>query len=255
MQMNILLIEDDVEEWEKYKKVIDKMKDVKLINCTNSSTQAIEICNKNKIDAVILDLELNDGEGSGFEFIEKIRKTSFNAKLVVTTNVHSSLVYNFCHENDVDFIFYKKQQNYSQENVINTLLLLKGYSKIEKVEVENNDGDKVNQIITEKINNELDNIGISHHLQGRQYLYEAIYFIIQNGENTQTPIVQHLSSIYKKSNSTISRAMQNAIFHAWRVMPIEDLSNYYTARINYERGVPTPTEFIYYYVDKIKKEI
>ena len=29
----------------------------------------------------------------------------------------------------------------------------------------------------------------------------------------------------------------------------------YTARINYATGVPTPMEFIYYYVEKIKKEI
>ena len=49
--------------------------------------------------------------------------------------------------------------------------------------------------------------------------------------------------------------MQNAILHAWRITPIEDLSKYYTARVNYETGVPTPTELIYYYSNKIKKEI
>ena len=65
--------------------------------------------------------------------------------------------------------------------------------------------------------------------------------------------VQYLVNKYKKSSSTISRAMQNAILLAWRISPIEDLSSYYTARINYETGVPTPTEFIYYYADKITK--
>ena len=34
---------------------------------------------------------------------------------------------------------------------------------------------------------------------------------------------------------------------------IEDLTTYYTAKVNYETGVPTPMEFIYYYVDRIKK--
>ena len=47
--------------------------------------------------------------------------------------------------------------------------------------------------------------------------------------------------------------MQNAILHAWRISSIEDLETYYKAKINYETGVPTPVEFIYYYVDKIKK--
>ena len=36
---------------------------------------------------------------------------------------------------------------------------------------------------------------------------------------------------------------------------IEDLTTYYTAKVNYETGIPTPMEFIYYYVDKIKKMI
>ena len=67
--------------------------------------------------------------------------------------------------------------------------------------------------------------------------------------------MQYLVSVYKKSNSTISRAMQNAILHAWRVTPLEDLCTFYTARIDYERGVPTPTELIYYYAEKIRKEI
>ena len=67
--------------------------------------------------------------------------------------------------------------------------------------------------------------------------------------------VYDLSKIHKKSSSTITNGIQNAIIHAWRVSPIEDLEKYYKARINYETGVPTPMEFIYYYVDKIKKQI
>ena len=106
-----------------------------------------------------------------------------------------------------------------------------------------------------KINKELDLIGIGTHLHGRKYLCDAIYIVLQNDENYKVSIVQQLVAKYKKSSSTISRAMQNAILHAWRVTPLEDLTTYYTARINYETGVPTPTELIYYYADKIRKEL
>lgn len=47
--------------------------------------------------------------------------------------------------------------------------------------------------------------------------------------------------------------MQTAINYAWRISSIDDLMTHYTARINHQTGVPTPTEFIYYYADKIKK--
>ena len=108
--------------------------------------------------------------------------------------------------------------------------------------------------ISHVINNELDLIGIGLHLQGRKYLYDAIYFIITEVDsNKNSTVVQYLVNKYKRSNSTISRAMQNAILHAWRRSSLDDLEKYYTAKINYETGVPTPTEFIYYYAEKVKK--
>lgn len=260
--MKVLLVEDDVNECNVYKKISENRVDFNLVAITNSSTKAIEYVNSYKPEAVILDLELTDGEGSGFDFIENMNKQKIDKQpiIIVTTNVYSDSVYDFCHKNKIDFIFYKKQTSYSQEKVVDTLFLLRDYEPINKIrensfeEKENNDNNE--DIITDKINKELDLIGVSSHLQGRKYLYDAILFVIKNdGTNSKISIIQYLVSKYKKSNSTISRAMQNAILHAWRISSLEDLTTYYTARINYETGVPTPTEFIYYYADKIRKEI
>ena len=87
------------------------------------------------------------------------------------------------------------------------------------------------------------------------FAYDIIINIIKSDGNERISINQCLSSKYKKSSSTINRAMQNAILHAWRISPIEDLSKYYTARVNYETGIPTVSELLYYYADKIKKEL
>ena len=115
---------------------------------------------------------------------------------------------------------------------------------------------KQEKLIAEKVNYELDLIGIASHLQGRKYLFDAItYLLSEEGENSQVSINQYLLSKHKRPTSTINRAMQNVITRAWRVNSIEDLERYYTAHINYNTGVPTPVEFIYYYVGKIKKEI
>lgn len=255
--LKVMLIEDEVDECNRYKDIIDKRDDINLVAVTNSSTKAIEYLKYYKPDAVILDLELNKGEGSGFEFIENLAKQNINKRpnVVVTTNVCSDSVYDFCHKNKIDFIFYKKQINYSQEKVLDTLLLLNDYENEQAVKYEVDEKAEENKTM-EKINKELELIGISSHLQGKKYLCDAIYFVIKNGEkDSKISIIQHLVGKYKKSNSTISRAMQNAILHAWRISSLEDLTTYYTARINYETGVPTPTELIYYYADKIKKEL
>ena len=254
--VNIMLIEDDISEVARFKEVFKDRKDVSLVAVTNSSSVAIDEFKKYKPDGIIIDLELTDGEGSGFEFMEQINDMNLVTlpKMVVTTNVHSDAVYDYCHKNNVDFVYYKKQNNYSPEKIVNTLVMLSGYQNKKKKEDPNESNGSAVDNIKFKIEKELDKIGIGNHLQGRKYLRDAVVYILTFDEG-RVSIAQHLASVYKRSPSTISRAMQNAIIHAWRVTPIEDLTKYYTARINYETGVPTPTEMIYYYADRIRKEM
>ena len=258
--MKLILIEDEKKEQEKFKRVADKMNEITFVKITNSTVEGIKCLKENNIDGVILDLELNSGTGSGFEFLENLKTTKLSnqPKIVVTTNVCSDSVYDYLHENKVDFIFYKKQESYSAENVINTLLLLNNYKNLQSTEIKESEEEKEkhHKIIVEKVNYELDLIGIASHLQGRKYLFDAItYLLSEEGENSQISINQYLFAKYKRPTSTINRAMQNVIARAWRTTAIEDLENLYTAHVNFHTGVPTPVEFIYYYVDKIKKEI
>lgn len=257
--MRILLIEDDVNECEKFKEEVNNTDGVELIAVTNSSTEGLKYVKRYMPEAIILDLELNAGEGSGFEFVKELRKLklTISPKIFVTTNVCSDSVYDYLHENKVDFIFYKKQEKYSVSNVIKTLLLLQGYSNNNNDNNRNSEignSEDVTQELSDKVNKELDLIGVGIHLQGRKYLHDSILYILTHGkEDSRISINQYLMSKYKKASSTISRAMQNAIIRAWRISSIDDLEQYYTAKINYETGIPTPNEFIYYYVDKIKK--
>ena len=108
--------------------------------------------------------------------------------------------------------------------------------------------------ISNLINQELELIGVNSKLKGREYIHDAIMFLIKD-ENSNISAIQHLTKIYKKPASTITNNIQNAIIHAWRVSAPDDLLKYYTSTVNHETGVPTPMEFIYYYRDKIKKMI
>lgn len=259
-KMKLLLIEDDINACEIFKKIERARKEIEFIKITNSETEGLKCVKQNAPEGIILDLEWTNGEGSGFGFIKELRKLKLKTipKIIVTTNICTDSVYDYLHANKVDFIFYKKQDSYSEENVINTLLLLRGYSDSSDYTVTTvkNDVEEYEKEISSKIDNELDLIGIGSHLQGRKYLHDSIYYAITNkNEDGKFSIIQYLAKKYKKSNSTISRAMQNAILYAWRISAIEDLTTYYTAKINYETGIPTPTEFIYYYANKIKKTI
>lgn len=99
---------------------------------------------------------------------------------------------------------------------------------------------------------ELDAVGISPKAIGYQYLSDAVLLIMQGHPHN---ICSTLAKQYKKTDSSVERAMQNAINKAWRTTDIDDLLKHYTARINSDKGVPTLTEFIHYYANKIKNHL
>jgi len=260
--MTILLIEDNIDECNAFRKYINTVEDIQLIGVTDSDIEGLKYIKNSMPEGIILDLELHKGKGSGtgLGILDSLKemKLKIKPKIIVTTNVFSESVYDYVHENGADLVFYKKQANYSPESVINTLLILRGCkSRIINEDFSVETLEERKNIISSKINAELDLIGVSSHLQGRKYLHDAIYYLIEedNKKENKGTVIQYLVNLYKRSNSTITRAMQNAILHAWRISSIEDLTTHYTAKINYETGIPTPTEFMYYYKDKIKQVI
>lgn len=253
--ISILLVEDDEIELINMKNYINSRDDVRLVNCVSSPSDAVKSIKTYLPDAIILDIELNKGQGSGLEVLENIKNMNLQFKpiIVVTTNIASKMVYRYAHENGADMVFHKLKNDYSPELVIRNILLLNGLQSkelyVQRIDAEskNNCHDK----LSNRINRELDLIGISSHLVGRKYIHDSILYILEENENSEN-VFLYIAKKYKKGNSTIGRSIQTAIEHAWRKSSIEDLEKHYTAVVNYNTGVPTPTELIYYYVDKIK---
>ena len=259
--MTLLLIEDNTNECNKFLNYAKTNSNIKFIGVTDSDIEGLAIVKTNKPDGIILDIELNKGSGScnGFNFLLELKKLnlSYKPKIVVTTNISAEDTYEFLHNNGVSMIFHKKQINYSAQAVVNTLLLFKscGSNIVDNNETENRI--KKEERIISATNKELDTIGVASYLVGRKYLLDAILFTIDNINkfDTRITVVQHLVKKYKKNNTTISKGMQNAILHAFRVTSPDDIERIYTGTINYETGYPTPTDFIHHYANKIIKEI
>lgn len=261
--MSILIIEDDEFECQKFKAYIDIQEEVNLVATTNSSDEGLEYFKTYLPEAIILDIELHKGQGSGIEFIENAKKfmTDFKPIIVVTTNASSSILYDKLHEEGVDLVFYKKQTDYSPKLIISSLLslrkMLHKFNNVDKnVETYIETIADYETKISKRIDTELNLIGISSHLKGRKYIHDAIMYLIKGEiDEIGETVFNYLANIYKKSSSSISRVMQTAINNAWRNTSPEDLEKYYTAQVNYNTGVPSATDFVYYYRDKIKNNL
>lgn len=257
--MKILIIEDDINDCNNFINCIKNRKDVELVALTDSDIEGLKYVKQKHPEGIALDLELNNsitGNTDSLEFLSNLKKLKLNYHpiIIVTTHVNSKRTYDILHRNGVDLILYKDHPKYSCDYVLNKFINLRELEPEQTVEKLNEELKDFENKISDSIYQELDLIGISSKLKGRQYIHDAILYLIQN-ENSNQNVIQYLTKIYKKSGNTITNGIQNAIIHAWRVSSIEDLTTYYTARVNYETGIPTPMEFIYYYCDKIKKTI
>ena len=254
--LSILIIEDDKQACEELTQCISQYDDMKVVAVCNNSQEAFDKTRAFLPNVIILDLELHQGGGNGLMFLDSLLTSPLAMEpfILVTTNNMSAVMLEQARAMGADFTLTKYEQGYSAQYVIDNIRMLRNailrknntshFAVISPAEEE--------QLIISRIQREMDLIGIKAKAKGYNYLVDSIFLVITEDE-------KHLSKVlaekYKKSNTSIERAMQNAIKQAWTTNDIDDLFNFYTARIRSDKGYPTMMEFIYYYANKVKMEL
>lgn len=256
--LTILVVEDDVAVCKKYVEYVDTLDDISIVDITNNATKALQDIQDYRPNAIILDLELHFGSGSGLDVLQGLidMKLELNPYILVTTNNSSSITYEYARQLGADYIFYKHQENYTEREAINLLRTMKNIIKnkfvlSQKKESLPDTPAVRTQRITKRIITELNLVGISPKAKGYQYLIDAILLTI---EQPRTCLPSIIGEKYDKTDVSVERAMQNAINKAWRSNNIEILLQHFDAKIRSEKGVPTITEFVCYYARKIQND-
>ncbi len=254
----ILLVEDDADACNAFIKYSEKSDDISIVSITNSSAKALMDIRDYVPDAVILDLELHKGSGSGLDVLRGLKDMPLSAcpYILITTNNSSNTTYEYARQLGADYIMSKHQEDYSEENVLNFLIMMKSVIQSKKkissfTSLTTENPHQKHKRIEQRIITELNYIGISPKAVGYQYLIDAIQIVMENPTQNLSTLI---GKKYKKTESSVERAMQNAINRAWKQTDIDELIYHYTARIHSEKGVPTTTEFVYYYATKLNSE-
>ena len=109
--------------------------------------------------------------------------------------------------------------------------------------------------VTQRIDAELNAIGISTRFKGRDLLREAIFLLMNKDKQESDTVFLNLAAKHKTHYNNIVRNIQAAIQNAWQSNDIDTLERLYTAPVRRDLGAPTPTEFIHYYADKIRQSM
>ena len=251
----VLLVEDDPIACREMVECMESREDISLVSVTNNARRAAELIQGFHPDALILDLELHQGGGNGLQVLEDLQRMDLPWKpyVLITTNNSSAMTHEAARNLGADFIMSKHQAGYAPQEAVHFLALLRDGILRHRQQAPAGSGRETPEVLRKKLARriiaELNQIGVSTKAVGYQYLIDAIQLALKG----PTPnVCAAIGQSYGKSPASVERAMQNAIARAWRTTPIEDLLRYYTARISSEKGVPTITEFIYYYAAKLK---
>lgn len=258
--INLLVIEDEKSICLEYKRKCNDISYINLVGTTGSSTEALEMCKKYHPNVIILDLELHNGSGNGLSFLKELQSVTLSACpfILVVTNNTSTITHQTARKYGADFVIVKTQQDYSVQMVLNTisvfddagLALDSKHDEQEDIVIQ--EALNYRRKLRDEITKELDLIGISPRAKGRKYLRDAIEITCDK----ETPnLCMEIAKQYSKTSASVERAMQNAIDRAWSITDPETLEEQYTAYINPRKGVPTLMQFIYYYAEKVKKNI
>ena len=252
--LSVLLIEDDTNECYEIQNCFATTEDIEIIGITNNAYNALEMVRSFLPNIILLDLELHSGGGNGLLFLTELRRLNlpFTPYILITTNNVSQITLDSARQLGADFILAKYEAGYSAQYILDFVKLMKPVILSHETSM-----DRVRPATprimpkpntTQRIQRELNLVGISPKAVGFRYLIEAIRI---TAEDPKPNLSHTLAITFGKSSASIERAMQNAINRAWQTNSPDELLKYYTARIRSDRGVPTMTEFIYYYAEKL----
>lgn len=253
--LSILIIEDEEEVCDRYVDCIKPLEYFNIVSITNDSAKGIELTTSRKPDIVILDLELQRGSGSGLSYMAWYRDCYIENKpiVVITTHNPGEHIHKAVRNMGADFIFTKFADNYSETFVIEQLKIIADNLTIKKSSERSlnvamskeQDIERYKHLLFDEFNK----IGLSPKLNGYKYLADAV--IIYKMSVTKNSISKELSDKYKKTASSIERAMQRAIETTWSRSSIDELFEHYKGRISHDSGIPSNLEFISYYARKL----
>lgn len=255
-KLTILLVEDDRQTCKEFINLVDNSDDLLLVGVTNNAFKAVDLIRDRLPDAVILDLELHSGSGNGLNVLSALKDMSLSASpyILVTTNNSSAVTYDAARKLGADFIMSKHQPDYSEKTALEFLRMLSPVIKSNQ-KPSTADSEEAPEYyekrITRRIISELNLIGVNQKSVGYKYLIDGIILTIKNPTQNLCSVI---AKKYGKTECSVERAIQNAINRAWATTDIDDLLTYYTAKISSSKGVPTLTEFIFYYANKLKNE-
>lgn len=191
--MKILIVEDDKAAVEAIKDAMSYTEDMQVVGTTDSATQGLKLVEAVKPHAIILDLELNEGDGLNFLRNLSTLMLDYKPFVLVTTNTTSKTVHDIVRNNGGDFIYTKNTLNYNPHALVSILQSVGDY--LETAPPKENLRWVSRTELRKAIAKLLSEISFMPSQRSVNYIIDAILLIVVSHE-TNHPVMDLANDIY-----------------------------------------------------------
>ena len=257
--VKLMVVEDEPQVREEFRMAISKYQEMQLVYETDSEPQALDYLEMHPVDAVVLDIELR--EGDGVSFLNEIETRGLKKPfIIVVTNTGSQVTLRYLRAHGADYIYKKSNRTCSAERVLSVIEKLYPYQNAENyrksVHVESLlHQENEDQIIRKYIENELEKLGFRRSQTGFRYIAEGIFQLMNDKEGQLQMFAEVYPLIAKKYHTTqeaVVSGIRNAIETVFKRAGIKNLQTYYPFDYDKEMGRPTNTEFMKHMAERLK---
>ncbi|MFI3213308.1 MAG: sporulation initiation factor Spo0A C-terminal domain-containing protein [Eubacteriales bacterium] len=249
-QMKVLLVEDDLLVRSEYVESIRRHDSFVLVGQTGSEKEGLELYEKTKSNVIVLDLELE--EGDGIHFMQKvIEQAKQKPYILVITNNRSGSVQQYMRENGADFICQKGNPSYTPEKALDIIKSTFPYheKRQEEYDFVTYNQNKIRDYRRNAISDDLDGIGFKVTYNGTTFVLEAIYmkaFEFNSNESVliTKDIYPKIATMYHTNHKNVEKNIRDAIERTWKKAKPENIGKFYPFEVDEISGCPTNLEFI-----------
>lgn len=255
-KIKILLVEDDKNMQEAFAFCINRNPSFLLVGQTGKQKEGIEYLTQDTIDALILDLELQ--EGDGIHFLEEMKELNRERPLVIViTNNRSETVLEYLRASGADFICQKCNESYSPMMVLNIIertLPFHNHTKNHAMEVISYQQSLEERYRRKRIEEELSLGGFQTTYKGVRYVIDCIYITLYESNHLNVTMRQLYEKVAKNHHTkavNVEKSIRDSIERVWNKENPRDLELFYPYPISTDSGCPSNQEFVHNMVKKI----
>ena len=221
----------------------------RVLGTANDGEQAVRMVTEHKPQVLVLDLML--AKKDGISVLKAISALDYKPIVLATSGFITDYVASAAANLGVRYLMLKPCD---METVVERMKEFRAGPNLRPMPIGRSGQPNIETLVT----NIIHEIGVPAHIQGYQYLREAIMIAVNDMDviNAITKVLYpQVAKTFQTTPSRVERAIRHAIEVAWDRGDLDTLQRFFGYTVSNTKGKPTNSEFIALIADKLQLQM